>query len=126
MGTLTKGQAKRKLASLDKKISKIIDALIAAGHGNLRPSEMRATVAGPELKERLNALSAELGPYPHAGLNLGAGRKKQGTRMLKCVCGSCGYTARTTGKWIETLGAPLCPCNSLPMNFDQAEGGDDA
>ena len=43
------------------------------------------------------------------------GPKKQTTRMLKCVCSECGYVARTTAKWLETVGAPLCACNSEQM-----------
>ena len=40
---------------------------------------------------------------------------KQSTRLIKCECAECGYTMRTTTKWIETLGAPLCPCNEQQM-----------
>jgi len=69
---------------------------------------MRSTTTGPQLAERLNALIAQLGPYPHATLDR-SGRKKQGTRMLKLVCPKCGYTVRTTEKWL-TQGVPTCPC----------------
>jgi hypothetical protein len=75
--------------------------------------KMKSTVAGPELKECLNVLSSEIGPYPHAGINL-AERKKQTTRLNKAECASCGYTVRVTQKWLE-IGAPLCPCNQKPM-----------
>lgn len=34
--------------------------------------------------------------------------KKQTTRLIKCVCGECGYTVRTTQKWLD-VGAPHCP-----------------
>lgn len=79
----------------------------------------RSMGAGEALKLRLNALiSDKLGPYPHASINL-QDRKKQGTRMLKCECSACGYTVRTTTKWIETLGAPLCPCNNKTMEISQ-------
>ena len=37
------------------------------------------------------------------------------TRMVKCQCGDCAYTVRTTRKWLDELGPPLCPCNSEPM-----------
>jgi hypothetical protein len=77
----------------------------------------RSMGAGEELKKRLNTLiDSDLGPYPHAGINL-ADRKKQTTRMLKCECSECGYTVRTTTKWIETLGAPLCPCSLKQMDI---------
>lgn len=35
--------------------------------------------------------------------------KKQSTRMLKVICPGCGYTVRTTQKWID-IGLPTCPC----------------
>ena len=78
--------------------------------------KMRSTHAGPEFAEWVNArVVPALGPYPHAQLNPALGPKKQTTRMLKCVCSECGYVARTTAKWLETVGAPLCACNSEQM-----------
>lgn len=76
--------------------------------------KMTATVASPELVEKLTALVHELGVYPHSELAKGGGShtpKKQGTRMLKVECpvGS-GYVVRMTRKWIEELGTPTCPC----------------
>lgn len=56
----------------------------------------------------------DVGPYPHAKMNPSE-RKKQSTRLLKCECEDCGYVARVTAKWINDLGAPLCPCNEQPM-----------
>jgi len=56
--------------------------------------------------------------YPHAAMAAGSantGPKKQGTRMRKCECSDCGYTCRTTAKWLESHGAPICPCNQEPM-----------
>lgn len=64
----------------------------------------------------VNALPA----YPHARLNPAAeGEKKtQTTRMIKAVCEeiydgeTCGYQVRLTRKWIDSVGAPICPrCN---------------
>lgn len=34
---------------------------------------------------------------------------KAGTRLLKCECPACGYTVRTTQKWLD-VGLPVCPC----------------
>lgn len=48
----------------------------------------------------------DLGPYPHAEIIAGQ-RKSQGTRMLKLTCPTCGYTIRTTAKWLNT-GLPTC------------------
>lgn len=49
---------------------------------------------------------ADLGPYPHAEV-MAAQKKTQTTRMLKLVCPLCGYTLRTSAKWIAT-GLPVC------------------
>lgn len=79
----------------------------------------KATTAGPDFATQVLApVMTALGgvKYPHASmLAATAGEKKQSTRMLKCVCAECGYTARTTAKWLDTVGAPLCACNSEPM-----------
>ncbi len=84
--------------------------------------KMTATVASPELVEKLNALILELGIYPHAELAKSGGShepKKQGTRQLlaECAVGS-GYKVRLTRKWIDELGAPICPCCEQRMIVD--------
>lgn len=76
--------------------------------------KMTATVASPELKEKLDAIVEELGEYPHAAISLGgatSGPKKQTTRMVKIEADCCGYTVRTTQKWIDQ-GMPSCPCGN--------------
>ena len=74
---------------------------------------MRSTRPGTELRERLNILFVQLGPYPHAVLS-GQNHKKQGTRLLKCECLVCGYTVRITQKWIDDVGLPVCPNATHP------------
>lgn len=72
-----------------------------------------ATAPGPELTERIKAqVLEELPPYPHDPLDL-AGRpvRRQTTRMKKVACPECGYTVRTTAKWIE-VGLPTCHCGA--------------
>lgn len=71
--------------------------------------------AGEELTDTLEALVCIMGEYPHSKMLTGdAGGKgtmpkKQGTRMIKLVAPDCcGYTARTTQKWIDA-GLPSCP-----------------
>jgi hypothetical protein len=70
--------------------------------------KMTETTAGADLLERLNDLVSQLGEYPHATLKESG--KKQSTRMIKCECEWCGYIVRTSNKWIEEMGAPICPC----------------
>lgn len=72
--------------------------------------KMTATVAGAELTSRLVKVCAIVGPYPHATLDRTM-VKKEGTRMLKLLCPDCGYTARTTAKWLA-VGCPTCVCGS--------------
>lgn len=79
---------------------------IALDVGFMMP--MRSTPPSPELKSKLNELLTELGPYPHAKLNLGdKSVKKQTTRLIKIECPSCGYTVRAAKSWIDQ-GMPIC------------------
>ena len=78
--------------------------------------KLTATVAGEGLVSILNELTEELGPYGHGAITLqAANEKKQGTRMLKVECEETGYKVRLTRKWLDELGAPLCPCHHEPM-----------
>ncbi|WP_412736301.1 transcription elongation protein SprT [Krasilnikovia sp. MM14-A1259] len=94
-------------------------ARIAKGVG--LAGKMTATVAGEALKPRLAQIAAQLGAYPHARLahptNTAKGEKTQTTRMIKVLCTACGYSARTTRKWLDEVGAPLCPCNREEMEI---------
>ena len=72
--------------------------------------KMTATTAGDALRTRLNALTAALGPYPHAALNPAEGIKKQGTRLIKVQCELCGCIARMSRAALDSAGAPICGC----------------
>ena len=79
--------------------------------------KMTATTAGDELQAELKRIIETLGEYPHARLNPElSGRKKQTTRLVKVQCPDCGYAARVTRRWLDEVGAPICPCNNTPMN----------
>jgi hypothetical protein len=91
-----------------------VKAAKAVGLTNGKPT---SAGAGPELLALLGEIAATLGEYPHVALNPGE-IKKQTTRLLKVECGSCGYTARVTAKWINDAGTPLCPCNESPMRLN--------
>ncbi len=43
--------------------------------------------------------------------------KASTARWLKVECTTCEYVARVTKKWLESTGAPLCPCNSQAMTI---------
>lgn len=75
-------------------------------------------------------VETKLGAYPHSQLNsLKRPTKKQTTRMVKCKCTECGYTVRTSRKWLDDAGAPLCPVHKKAMKYeipDELDGdGDD-
>lgn len=94
--------------------------------------KMTATKAGPELAEWCAKTAQDLGPWPGGRIDAAKSPvKKQGTRLLKAYCESCGYTIRVTKKW-ALLALPSCPndeceefgeemvCDSLDLI-----GGDD-
>ena len=74
--------------------------------------KMRSTTSTDALVERLVRVVDRIGYLPHGKLNLrerGSDTPpKQSTRLLKAEC-ACGYNVRVTRKWIDALGAPLCP-----------------
>ncbi len=85
--------------------------------------KLTATGAGEDFTAEAKKWLKKLGTYPHAKLDPGyRPTKKQTTRLIKCVCGKCGYNVRVTRKWLDAAGAPLCPCNETAMNFEVPEG----
>jgi len=73
---------------------------------------MTATIAGAELRTKLEAISKKLGAYSHAAIDF-SNRKKQTTRMIKVTCketDGCGMIFRTSATWIAFTGGELsCP-----------------
>jgi len=112
---------------------------IDAGHGKIYKDaaikvglegKMRHAMPSQLLRPRLVALAETLGALPHARLNIDRGRdnkpadqpKKQKARLLKAECSGegCGYTVRITAKWVDDIGAPLCPKHGA-MTIDRGE-----
>jgi hypothetical protein len=79
------------------------------------PKGWKATGRADSFVPTYGAIIDSLGPYPHAALTMNS-KKVQGTRMLKAVCPSCGYTVRLTSKWAN-LGLPSCPQDSDTLNL---------
>lgn len=98
--------------------------LCAKDVGLLGPWTM--SKASDELADKLNKWRESLGDYPHRALEkMTNNRKKQTTRLVKCYCEECGYTIRTTMKWLLTA-VPACPnreckANLQPMTADLPE-----
>ncbi len=102
--------------------------------------KMTATVAGPEFLRRIAPILAEAGPLPHARIDPSRSRdpgedgkdgplttspKKQVNRHIKCSCKTCGYSARTSKKWLECLGPPFCPAHGvMVIDENQADSED--
>lgn len=90
--------------------------------------KLTATYGGKDFMAQAEKWAAKLGSYPHGKLSgLKSPVKKQTTRLIKCECGKCEYTARVTRKWLE-FGAPICPLKGHgPMKFDESvlEGDDE-
>lgn len=83
-----------------------------------------ATTAGADLIERLIVLAEELGPFPHSCIIPVKVPKTQTTRMRKITCETTGYLVRSTKKWIEEIGVPICPCCNVKMKLDELDGGE--
>lgn len=84
---------------------------------------MRSTVAGEQFKTSAAPILETIGVYPHARLNGGnvpSTGAKQSTRLLKVECPVCGYTVRTTRKWLD-IAVPCCPVDDVEMVVEQRE-----
>jgi len=81
--------------------------------------KMTATTAGEILKAALLGFIDDLGLYPHAELKHSNAPLKQGIRMLKVFCPACGYTVRTTRKWLN-VGITTCPCGTIMVEENTA------
>jgi hypothetical protein len=75
----------------------------------------KATGQAATFNAQYGDIIKSLDAYPHAALSMTT-KKTQGTRMLKAVCPSCGYTVRLTSKW-AALGLPSCPQDDDILNL---------
>lgn len=80
---------------------------------------------GSEIEKVLAGICEKIGPYPHEALDARA--QKQPTLMRKVICSECGYILRTTSKWIDQSGAPICPTCDIQMDvpLDAKAGSSD-
>jgi hypothetical protein len=118
-------------------VHEAVHAAVGCEHGHKAPfkraavaagleGKMTATTASDALKATMREWIESLGAYPHAALSLSS-RKKQSTRMIKCECATCKYVVRTTQKWIDFSGAPICPtvaCDGARMVYTVEESED--
>lgn len=101
--------------------------------------KMRAAVPGHLLKARLQRLLEDLGPLPHAPLDITWSAfdkpKRQVGRMFKATCPGgnndagefeeCGYTIRLASKWAKDYGAQCPKHGTIQVEFpsDDSETG---
>lgn len=90
---------------------KIASAMLLEPVDPNRKNAWGATRGANGFDQAYGAIIDSLGAYPHAELAFSNGKKKQGTRMLKAECPSCGYTVRLSSKW-ASYGLPSCPVDS--------------
>ena len=76
---------------------------------------LTATMASPALAHKLQQIIDTLGPIPHAKIDLGLAKAKQGTRMLKVFCPSedCNFSYRTSQTNIDKVTDFLCPACAI-------------
>lgn len=87
--------------------------------------KMTATVAGDDLRVKINSWLAEMPEYPHAIITP-AERGSKGSRLLKATCPGCGSIIRLTKKIVD-LGIPLCGtdgCDHYGQRLECAATGD--
>lgn len=109
----------------------------AAGHGKEWKRVARAFGVTPKARgcdgtlgdDLLAAYSetvATAGPYPHAAITpkgkASDGPKKQASRWFPVRCHVCGYQARTTRKWLDAVGPPVCPKDEVAMDREERLG----
>lgn len=75
--------------------------------------KMTATTPGDDLRAIIETKFLVTHPYPSGSLDIYAQRPKQTTRLVKCDCETCGYTVRTTAKWLNVT-PPVCPDLDCP------------
>jgi hypothetical protein len=108
---------------LDVLAHELVHATVGTAAGHMKPFKqcalkiglrgpMRATTAGPEFTAWAAALLGEIGPYPAGFLT---DSPRQGTRMLRCQCATCGYIARVSRRWLDLAGPPICPTDRAAM-----------
>lgn len=69
-------------------------------------------------KKKYAEIFSLLGDYPHSKVTIPE-RGSVGSNLIKVYCVECGYTARTTMKWIDRSGSPWCPVHRCSMAVEK-------
>lgn len=80
--------------------------------------KMISAKAGPELRQRLAAIAADLtasvGPYPHAAMRVTSAIYPTPRPAPKAACPRCGFQVSMLMKYLD-VGPPICPKDMVPM-----------
>lgn len=80
---------------------------------------MPATTEGEALVETLRGIISRIGDYPGSHIKVSQRMAKADKcRLVKAECPGCGYIIRTTRRWIDEVGLPICPCGD---GFQESE-----
>lgn len=113
-------------------IHELLHAALAPGVGHRKPFSQAAKKVGlldaenskptatvvernSDLGKRIQEIVERIGEYPHDALPVGWNIPTDKGRQLKVACPECGYVARTTQKWLDEAGAPVCPTCDVQM-----------
>jgi hypothetical protein len=95
--------------------------VVAAAVGLQSP--WTATTETPEFITWAKGVIKDIGHFPAGAISM-SNRKKDVNRQRKCQCVTCGYIARTTKKWVEAAGPPICPTDKISMVCESEEEDD--
>lgn len=114
-------------------VHELVHAVVGTEYGHKAPfrrlaiamgleGKMTSTVPSEALRERLNALLSDLGPFPSGSIDVTT-LPKQTTRLIKASCPACGAIIRLSKAVIEDPGLPYCACtppenDSGPSRFE--------
>jgi len=75
---------------------------------------------GTLFQELVAPILKDAGALPAAALTRHVAKtaQAQGTRLIKVSCRECGYVARVSRKWLDSVGPPSCPLHG-PMEEDR-------
>jgi hypothetical protein len=78
------------------------------------PAQLIARLCAATLPARCKdaqIIAQALPAFPTEGLDSTEAANKDGIRQVKCICPACGFTFRTSRRWIEK-GLPVCACGT--------------
>ncbi len=108
LGPLPHAPMLREITAMDDSIAAITAQIAALKKAGKPVDGIEQPEAPDETHERANSRMNNRPP-------------KQSTRMHKCQCETCGYTARVSAKWLKDAGGPICPVGHGPMDYDVGE-----